>query len=312
MALLRPLAPNITLIDLQFQGRVETIAAYLFYDGETAALIETGPASTIDTLLEGIQAAGAPLEALRQIVVTHIHLDHASGASIVARQLPWTRIYVHPAGAPHLADPSKLLASAARLYGDQMETLWGTILPIPAERLVSVHDGEEIPIPGSMLRVLETPGHARHHHAYLDVNSGLLFTGDIGGVRMPGIQYVRPPTAPPELDIEAWRASIARLRALDATGLCLTHFGLFRGNLAWHWDDLEQRLVAWGTLVRTLLEQGANQDTIVQQLGAQAAEEMARVEADPRQYDVAISYESLVAGYVRYWKTRNISPNTAG
>jgi glyoxylase-like metal-dependent hydrolase (beta-lactamase superfamily II) len=312
MALLRQLAPHITLIDLQFQGRVETIAAYLIYNGETAALIETGPASTIDTLLEGIQAAGAPLEALRQIFVTHIHLDHASGASVLARQLPWTRIYVHPAGAPHLADPSKLLASAARLYGDQMETLWGTILPVPAERLVSVHDGEEIPIPGSTLRVLETPGHARHHHAYLDVNSGLLFTGDIGGVRMPGIQYVRPPTAPPELDIEAWRASIARLRALDATGLCLTHFGLFRGNLAWHWDDLEQRLVAWGTLVRTLLEQGADQDTIVQKLGAQATEEMAQAEADPRQYDVAISYDSLVAGYVRYWKTRNISPHTAG
>jgi glyoxylase-like metal-dependent hydrolase (beta-lactamase superfamily II) len=302
MALLRQLAPHITLIDLQFQGRVETIAAYLIYNGETAALIETGPASTIDTLLEGIQAAGAPLEALRQIFVTHIHLDHASGASVLARQLPWTRIYVHPAGAPHLADPSKLLASAARLYGDQMETLWGTILPVPAERLVSVHDGEEIPIPGSTLRVLETPGHARHHHAYLDVNSGLLFTGDIGGVRMPGIQYVRPPTAPPELDIEAWRASIARLRALDTSGLCLTHFGLFRGNLAWHWDDLEQRLVAWGDFVRTRLEQGADEKTIAQQLEAQTATEFARLGINSSRYDVAINHESLVAGYARYWK----------
>jgi glyoxylase-like metal-dependent hydrolase (beta-lactamase superfamily II) len=221
MALLRQLAPHITLIDLQFQGRVETIAAYLIYNGETAALIETGPASTIDTLLEGIQAAGAPLEALRQIFVTHIHLDHASGASVLARQLPWTRIYVHPAGAPHLADPSKLLASAARLYGDQMETLWGTILPVPAERLVSVHDGEEIPIPGSTLRVLETPGHARHHHAYLDVNSGLLFTGDIGGVRMPGIQYVRPPPRHPN-SISKRGAPVSRACAHSIPAACVS------------------------------------------------------------------------------------------
>lgn len=307
MALLRQLTPTTTLIDLQFQGRVETIASYLIYDGETAALIETGPASTVDTLLDGFRAVGAPLEALRQIFVTHIHLDHASGACVLARQLPWTRVYVHPVGAPHLADPSKLLASAARLYGEQMESLWGTIVPIPAERIVSIQDNDEIPIPGSTLRVLETPGHARHHHAYFDLNSRLLFTGDIGGVRMPGVAYVRPPTAPPELDIEAWRASIARLRALDASGLCLTHFGLFRGNLAWHWDDLEQRLVAWGDLVREQLEQGADEATIVQKIKEHSAEEFARLGVDPHQYDIVMSYESLVAGYVRYWhKTKDL------
>ncbi|MCI0474629.1 MAG: MBL fold metallo-hydrolase [Anaerolineales bacterium] len=299
---LHRLTPNVTLIDLQFQGRVETIAAYLIFDGEQAALIETGPASTIDTLLDGVQAAGVPLEALRQIFVTHIHLDHASGASVLARRLPWTRVYVHPVGAPHLADPSKLLASASRLYGDQMEALWGTIVPIASERLVVINDGEEILIPGSTLRVFETLGHARHHHAYLDTTSGLLFTGDIGGVRMPGIRYVRPPTAPPELDIAAWRASIARLRALNATGLCLTHFGLFRGNLDWHWDDLEQRLVAWGDLVREQLEQGADEDAVLQELKARAASEFANLQVDPTRYDVAISYESLVAGYVRYWR----------
>lgn len=299
---LHHLTPNVTLIDLEFQGRVETIAAYLIYDGETAALIETGPASTVDTLLAGARAVGVAPEAIRQIFVTHIHLDHASGASVLARQLPWARVYAHPVGAPHLADPSKLLASAARLYGDQMEPLWGTILPIAAEQIVVINDGDEIPIPGSTLRVLETLGHARHHHAYWDTQSGLLFTGDIGGVRMPGIRYVRPPTAPPELDIDAWRASIARLRALEVSGLCLTHFGLFRGNLQWHWDDLEQRLVAWGELVRAQLERGADEARIAQTLKTQAAAELAEQPVDPRRYDVAISYESLVAGYVRYWK----------
>jgi len=302
--LLHHLTENVTLIDLQFQGRVETIASYLIYDGETAALIETGPASTVDTLLDGAQAAGVPLEALRQIFVTHIHLDHAGAAGVIARRLPWTRVFVHPVGAPHLADPSKLLASASRLYGDQMESLWGTIVPVPAEQLVVANDRDEIAIPGSTLRVLETLGHARHHHAYFDTKSGLLFTGDIGGVRMPGVRYVRPPTTPPELDIEAWRASIARLRALDATGLCLIHFGLFRGNLAWHWNDLEQRLVAWGELVREQLEQGADENAVLQQLKLQAASEFANLGVDPSMYDVAVSYESLVAGYVRYWKKK--------
>jgi glyoxylase-like metal-dependent hydrolase (beta-lactamase superfamily II) len=300
-SLLHHLTPNITLIDLQFQGRVETIAAYLIYDGETAALIETGPASTIDTLLDGVQAAGASPEALRQIFITHIHLDHSGAAGVLSRRLPWARIYAHPVGAPHFADPSKLLASAARIYGDQMEALWGTIVPIASERLIAINDGDEIPIPGSTLRVIETPGHARHHHAYLDATSGLLFTGDIGGVRMPGVRYVRPPTAPPELDIAAWRASIARLRALDATGLCLTHFGLLRGNLDWHWDDLEQRLVAWGELVREQIEQRADEDAILDALKTRAASELANLEVDPSRYDVAISYASLVAGYVRYW-----------
>ena len=306
-SLLHQLSENITLIDLQFQGRSETIAAYLVYDGDTAALIETGPASTVDTLLDGVQAAGVPLESLRHIFVTHIHLDHAGAAGVLSRRLPWTRVYVHPVGAPHLVDPSKLRASASRLYGDQMESLWGTIAPVPQESLVVINDGDEIQIPGSTLRVFETEGHARHHHAYLDTKSGLLFTGDIGGVRMPGVRYVRPPTPPPELDIDAWRASIARLRALDATGLCPTHFGLFRGNLDWHWDDLEKRLVASGQFVREQLEKDADESAILQQLKSQAMSEFANLGVDPSTYDAAISYESLVAGYVRFWKKQSES-----
>jgi len=306
-SLLHQLSENITLIDLQFQGRSETIAAYLVYDGDTAALIETGPASTVDTLLDGVQAAGVPLESLRHIFVTHIHLDHAGAAGVLSRRLPWTRVYVHPVGAPHLVDPSKLLASASRLYGDQMESLWGTIASVPQESLVVINDGDEIQIPGSTLRVFEMVGHARHHHAYLDTQSGLLFTGDIGGVRMPGVRYVRPPTPPPELDIDAWRASIARLRALNATGLCPTHFGLFRGNLDWHWDDLEKRLVASGQFVREQLEKGADESAILQQMKSQAVSEFANLGVIPSTYDAAISYESLVAGYVRYWKKQSES-----
>ncbi len=303
--ILHRLTEHITCIDTQFQGRANVIAAYLFYDGKQAALVETGPASTVDNLLAGVQAAGVPLEVLRQLIVTHIHLDHSGGAGVIARRLPWAKVYVHPVGAPHLVDPSKLLASAARLYGDKMQALWGTTMPVPQENLVIVNDGDEIKVPGSTLRAFDTPGHARHHHAYLDASSGLLFTGDVGGVRMPGVRYVRPPTPPPEFDIDAWVRSIARLRALKATGVCPTHFGLFQGDLDWHWDDLEKRLVDWGQLVRGELEHGADENKILEQLKSQAAGEFQKLGVDPDAYDVAVSYESLVSGYVRYWRKKN-------
>ncbi len=302
--ILHRLTENITTIDLQFQGRTEVIASYLFYDGNEAALIETGPAVTVDNLLEGVQAAGVPLEALRHLIVTHIHLDHSGAAGILVRQLPWARVYVHPNGAPHLADPAKLLASATRLYGDKLEWLWGIPLPVPAGNLVVVNDQEELRAAGTTLRAFDTPGHAKHHHAYLDTRSDLLFTGDVGGVRMPGVRYVRPPTPPPELDIEAWVASIAKLRAVKATGLCPTHFGLFRGNLDWHWNDLEHRLVAWGEIVRAEIARGANDDAVLEQMKTHIATEMQAQNVDATAYDVAVSYESIVAGYIRYWKKK--------
>lgn len=302
--ILHRLTENVTAIDLQFQGRPEVIAAYLFYDGETAALIETGPAITLDNLLEAVQAAGAPLEALRQVIVTHIHLDHSGAAGIIAKRLPWATVYVHPIGAPHLLDPSKLLASATRLYGDNLDSLWGIPAPVPENNLVVFNDGESLAIPGSTLRAYDTPGHARHHHAYLDEQSGLLFTGDVGGVRMPGIRYVRPPTPPPELEIDAWVASVARLRALNASGLCLTHLGLFRGNLDWHWNDLEHRLVKWGDLIRDALVEGVDESEMLRRIKNQVALEMQTLGADLAAYDVAASYEAIVSGYVRYWKKK--------
>lgn len=309
-AILHKVTDQISIIDLQFQSRPNVIASYLFYAGKQAALIESGPASTVETLIEGIRAAGVPFEALRQIIVTHIHLDHAGAAGTLAKKFPWLRIYVHPVGAPHLADPSKLLASAARLYGDRLESLWGKVEPVPAENLVVVNDGDEINLPGATLRAFDTPGHATHHHAFLDAKSGLLFTGDVAGVRVPGIRYVRPPTPPPEFDLEAWRRSIAKLRALPASGLCLTHFGVHRGDIAWHWDDVEQRLVSWGEIIRGEMEKGTSEETMVAQMRAQSVSELKPLGADVSTYEVAGSYETLVAGYARYWKKKMQAVNS--
>ncbi len=302
--ILHKIINQITTIDLQFKSRPNVIASYLFYDGRRAAVIETGPASTVENLIAGVQAAGVPLEALRQLVVTHIHLDHSGAAGVLAQRLRDVRVYVHPVGAPHLADPSKLLASAARLYGDQTESLWGATQPVPAEKIMVVNDGDEIKLPGATLRAFDTPGHARHHHAFLDTASGLLFTGDVGGVRIAGARYVRPPTPPPELDIDAWRASIAKLRAVKATGLCPTHFGVHRGDAEWHWNDLEARLVAWGEWVRRELQKGRNENEILEPMKEQIVSEMNALGVDISAYDVAVSYKHVVAGYVRYWNKK--------
>ncbi len=306
-AILHKITDQISIIDLQFQSRPNVIASYLFYDGKQAALIESGPASTVETLIEGVKAAGVPFEVLRQVIVTHIHLDHAGAAGVLVNKFPWLRVYVHPVGAPHLADPTKLLASAARLYGEQLESLWGKIEPVPTENLSVINDGDEIKLPGTTLRAFDTPGHATHHHAYLDLSSSLLFTGDVAGVRMPGIRYVRPPTPPPELNIEAWRASIAKLRAVRAEGLCLTHFGVHRGDVDWHWDDVERRLVSWGEITRGEMEGGASEEAMVARMKAQSVSELQPLGVDVSTYDVAGSYESLVAGYARYWKKKMIA-----
>lgn len=303
-SILQPIAEGVIRIDLQFHGRPQVIAAYLLYDGREAALVETGPTSTAERLLESIQAANVPLEALRHLIVTHIHLDHAGASGFLAQRMPWAKVYVHPVGAPHLADPTRLIASAARIYGDLLEPLWGKVIPVPADRLVVVSDGERLRVAGHTLVAFDTPGHARHHHAFLDETTGLLFTGDIAGVRMPGVRYVRPPTPPPELDLEAWSASIARLRALPVSALCLTHFDVHREDIEWHWEDLERRLWDWGHRIRELLEKNVEDAEIIQHLRAQADEELRAVGGDSELYDVAASYESMVAGYLRYWRKR--------
>ena len=212
-------------IDLGFQNRAGVIAAYLLTDGREAALIETGPSSCLPNLLEGIRRAGLEPEWITRALVTHIHLDHAGAAGMLARANPNLKVYVHPFGAPHLIDPAKLFASATRIYGDRMESLWGELAPVPAERIVELTDGETLRVAGRELQVLFTPGHAWHHVAFVDRKEGTAFTGDVGGIRMTGTDYVCAPTPPPDLDDGAWRASIARLKATHVRRLYLTHFG---------------------------------------------------------------------------------------
>ncbi|MBA2364740.1 MAG: MBL fold metallo-hydrolase, partial [Chloroflexia bacterium] len=190
------------VLDLRFQGEAEAIASYLLIGAEDAALIETGPTSTLGSLMAGLAAAGVAPDRVTKVLLTHIHLDHAGAAGSLMRLLPNASVYVHAAGAHHLIDPAKLLASAQRIYGKHMDRLWGEVLPVPAERVVVLDDGERIIAGGRELTALYTPGHASHHIAYWDATGRGIYTGDAAGIRLPGGEAVLPPTPPPDLDLE--------------------------------------------------------------------------------------------------------------
>lgn len=239
--MIQQLEPDLFLIDHELQGVPRTIASYLLTDGDDLTLIETGPTTTMETLLGGVRAAGFDPERITRLVVTHIHLDHAGAAGALLQRLPRARLFVHRVGAPHMADPSRLLASATRIFEKDMERLWGKVLPVPEERMVILDDEARIRVGNRILNALHTPGHAPHHLAYCDLESDVMFTGDVAAVRLDDSAYLRPPTLPPEVDIELWRQSIARLRALRPRRLYLTHFGP-SNDPEWHFDSVLTRL----------------------------------------------------------------------
>ncbi len=229
--------PTIYTIDLHFMGLNGIIAAYLIPHAHGCVLIESGPASTLPALQAGLQAYGLRLSDISDVLLTHIHLDHAGAAGHLAHQ--GARIHVHPNGAPHLSNPQKLLASAARIYGEMMNTLWGEMLPIPPEVLCVPEDGAEIEINGLRFVPLDTPGHADHHYVYLFQD--FCFSGDIGGVRLGGLRHLRLPMPPPEFHLEKWRQSLDKLRHLDIGRIAPTHFGIYE-DAHWHLTALGKAL----------------------------------------------------------------------
>ena len=224
-------------LDLDFQKTPGTIASYLIPYANGAVLVESGPGSTIPALQAALHKHGFEVQDVSDVLLTHIHLDHAGAAGWLARQ--GARIHVHPVGAPHLLDPKKLLSSAERIYGDTMDTLWGEFLSVPENRLSVIQDGDVLEIDGLRFKAIDTPGHAYHHHAYLFED--VLFTGDIGGVRLQGPPHLRLPMPPPEFHLEKWRESLQRLRQEEFKRIAPTHFGIFN-DPEWHLAALERAL----------------------------------------------------------------------
>lgn len=283
--------PSVRQIDLHFMGQPGCIAAYALKGSDGAvALIETGPSSTRAALLRGLREAGVAPASVREILVTHIHLDHSGAAGVLLRDdMPEARVYVHPIGLPHLVDPSRLLRSAARLYGEMMDTLWGEVAPVPANRVAALEDGQRLELAGHAVEILFTPGHAAHHAAVRHLETNAVFTGDVAGVRVPGADVVNPPAVPPEFDREAWARSLDRLLALEPSALLLAHFGQHTDAPA-HLRRLRARLDAWTNEVRDGLAVGRAPERI-------AAELQARDEGAPGTTFEGLTRLGLVAGY---------------
>ncbi|MGH2478360.1 MAG: MBL fold metallo-hydrolase, partial [Ktedonobacteraceae bacterium] len=208
------LRAGLWLISLPFQGEEEIIGSYLLAGNGELALVDPGPGSTLEALLTGIREAGFDPQDLTHILVTHVHLDHAGVVGSLARRFSKAQVYVHSQGVPHLRDTSKLIASAQRIYGDRMEALWGEIEAVPEDQLKALKGGDTINIAGRRLEIHYTPGHAIHHIVGFDAHSGELFAGDIAGVRLIGSDFVRPPTPPPDLDLEDWSSSLYLIKRL--------------------------------------------------------------------------------------------------
>jgi glyoxylase-like metal-dependent hydrolase (beta-lactamase superfamily II) len=303
-------SPTIHTIDLNYLGIPGAIAAYLIIGDDGPILIETGPASTLESLRKGVVDCGFQLNDIRHALVTHIHLDHAGAAGHLAQH--GTQIYVHEFGAKHLIDPSKLIESATRIYGDQMDRLWGRMIAIPAERVTPVHDGDVINVGGLQLRALETPGHARHHHAFS--LGDICFTGDIAGITLPTSivpepphgKFVAIPTPPPEFDPHAWITSIDRLLREKFAAIYPTHFGI-RRNVKPHFERTKSLVVESAEFVRERMEYGHDRNRILREYIEWNRQMAAAESVSDRDFAMYASTNLLtmnIDGIIRYWQKR--------
>ena len=242
--------PAIHTLDLNFHDTLTSIASYLIPHAEGGVLVECGPGSTLPTMQTKLKEYDLTPQDITDVLVTHIHLDHAGAAGWFARQ--GARIHVHHVGAPHLLDPTKLITSASRIYGDRMDKLWGKFLSVPTDKLNILHDEDEIKVSDLVFRALDTPGHAYHHMAYL--LDGVCFSGDVGGVRItiPGYRHLRLPMPPPGLHLGKWRETIQRLQQEDIHHLALTHFGIF-DDVEWHFQAILEALDAADAWAREVM-----------------------------------------------------------
>jgi glyoxylase-like metal-dependent hydrolase (beta-lactamase superfamily II) len=301
-------------IDLRYLDVEGVIAAFLLRGAGEAALIETGPGSTAATLLAALDQARVAPQEVRHLLVTHVHLDHAGASGLLLERFPHATLYAHEAGIPHLVDPSKLIASATRIYGAMMKRLWGEIVPVPADRVVPLHDGQRLEVAGRALDVLYTPGHAKHHVCFHDPVRGEVYTGDTAGVRIQGYAYVRPPTPPPDLDLDAWESSLDRLAALAPTAFYVTHFGRSEGT-ADQLATLRRQLRLWEGVVLEGMREGQDTETIAATLRRIAEPDLVQQASARivRRYEMASGYAMNVAGYERYLRKRHpeLSPPTS-
>ena len=291
-------------IDLHFRGSPRVIATALLNGPDGLTLIDPGPTSCLPALESGLRDRGLSLRDVRTLLLTHIHLDHAGASGTIVERVPGIRVYVHQRGAPHMIDPARLLASATRLYGDQMDMLWGACQPVPASQITALGGGERFELGGTSIRVAYTPGHAQHHVSYLDERSGMVFVGDTGGIRVSG-DYLLAPTPPPDIDIEAWHESLNLIDAWQPVSLFLTHFGPItpaRAHLARYRTTLTRQAEA---VRQSLLAGGSQEEKIRAFVGHMREDARAALpEREAQATELAAPFDQLWQGLARYWRKK--------
>ncbi len=291
---------SVLCLDVRFLGQPQSIAAYAIPYTGGLVLVDCGAASTLTGLRLALEEQGFTLEAVTHVLLTHIHLDHAGAAGLLAQR--GARIYVHPLGAPHLANPEKLLNSARRLYGERLEALWGEFRPVPDSHVITVQDEETLTIGDLRVRALHTPGHAEHHITYLFED--ICFAGDLGGVRRPGPLYLRPPFVPPETHLEKWRASVRRLQATGAQRVAVSHFGLYP-DAPVHWNLLLRLLDEVEQWVKANMSEELPVDALAERYTAWLREQgqgLGIAETVLDEYDHADPAWMNILGLQRYWR----------
>jgi glyoxylase-like metal-dependent hydrolase (beta-lactamase superfamily II) len=266
----------IHILDTRQLGRAGIVAATALETDDGIVLFDTGPESTFENVIADLGKAGFDANEVRHVFLSHIHFDHAGAAWRFASPTrtggsPAT-VYVHPRGAKHLIDPTKLVESATRIFGNDMERLWGKIAPVPKERVKILEDNEVVRVPPFEIRAIATPGHASHHHVYHWNDN--VFGGDIAGVRI-GKGPPIPPFVPPELNIESWRESIEKIRKLNAANLYLPHFGKVAGPISEHLDQLDERVIRWSEWLRNKIRSGISEQQLCADFAALEHSEIA-------------------------------------
>lgn len=296
------MAAKIHVLDLNFLSETESIASFLIETSEGLILIESGPETTFDKLTESIASLGFDWKQIKYLLLTHIHFDHAGAAWKFAQN--GTKVFVHPIGLPHLNQPEKLWNSAAMIYGDDMDRLWGKMFPIDLENLVGVEDGDEITLGDTTIKVWYTPGHAVHHNAYQ--LEDVIFTGDVAGVKINHGPVV-PPCPPPDIDLKLWKESIQKLKSLQPKKLYLTHFADV-DNVDQHLFDLEMMLDNWANWMKPYFDHGTNPDEIVPLFMEYTKNQLIEQgvnEEDRQRYEYANPSWMSVNGLLRYWKLKS-------
>ena len=302
------IARGITYTDLLHRGRPRVIATAVVQGASGVALVDPGPTSCLETLRAALTGAGIAIADVRTLLLTHIHLDHAGATGSLLRENPDITVYVQERGAPHMIDPSKLLASAARLYGDEMDELWGAFLPVPEANVRALAGGERIEAADRKFEVAYTPGHASHHVSFLDRDSGIAFVGDVAGVRTGRELFVLPPTPPPDIDVEVWAQSIELVRQWRASTLLVTHFGAHHDPDA-HLDAMQTHLTTMTDIARECITAGGGasdqQSRFVDEMRRYLEQHVSAEEAGL--YGTAAPLDQCFLGLARYWRKRGVT-----